>query len=84
MKIFLDASVMDIKNKKLEEEMVSLTKEVDQYKRMIKNKINLIMKLNDNFSQNKGKSNQLLNENEWIQCSYLAELKVKIEYKYKI
>lgn len=84
MKIFLDASVMDIKNKKLEEEMVSLTKEVDQYKRTIKNKINLIMKLNDNFSQNKGKSNQLLNENEWIQCSYLAELKVKIEYKYTI
>lgn len=42
---------------------------------------NTILKLNENFSQNKGKSSMLLNENEWIQCSYLAELKVNVNFR---
>ncbi|XP_022161075.1 kinetochore protein SLK19-like [Myzus persicae] len=67
--------VMDTKNKKLEKEIVSLSKEVYQYKQILTNMRNTIVKLNERFSQNKGKSNMLLNENEWIQCSYLAELK---------
>lgn len=67
---------MDTKNVKLEQEIVSLSKEVDQYKRTLTNMRNTILKLNENFNQNKGKSSQLLNENEWMQCSYLAELKV--------
>lgn len=69
---------MDRKNIKLELEIVSLSKEADQYKRTLPNMRNTILKLNEHFSQNKGKSSQLLNENEWIQCSYLAELKVSI------
>lgn len=69
---------MDTKNKKLEKEIVSLSKEVYQYKQILTNMRNTIVKLNERFSQNKGKSNMLLNENEWIQCSYLAELKVNL------
>ncbi|KAE9542832.1 hypothetical protein AGLY_002743 [Aphis glycines] len=67
--------VMETKNKKLEKEIASLSKEVYQYKQTLTNMRNTILKLNEQFSQNKGKSNMLLNENEWIQCSYLAELK---------
>lgn len=63
---------------KLKQEINSLSKEDDQYKRTLSNMRNTILKLNDVFSQNKGKSSQLLNENEWIQCSYVAELKVNI------
>lgn len=63
---------------KLKQEIISLSKEEDQYKRTLSNMRNTILKLNDVFSQNKGKSSQLLNENEWIQCSYVAELKVNI------
>lgn len=73
---------MDTKNLKIELEIVSLSKETDQYKRTVRNMRNIILKLNENFSQNKGKSSQLLNENEWIQCSYLVELKVSINFKF--
>ncbi|VVC28629.1 Hypothetical protein CINCED_3A025872 [Cinara cedri] len=69
------ASVMDTKNIKIELEIVSLYKVADQYKRTLINMRNTILKLNENCSNNKGKSNQMLNENEWIQYSYLAELK---------
>jgi len=69
---------MDTKSIKLGQEIICLTKENDQYKRTLINIRNTISKLNDNFSQNVGKSNQLLNENEWMQCSYFAELKVNI------
>lgn len=75
---FLDILVMDTKNMKLKQEINLLSKEDDQYKRTLSNMRNTILKLNDIFSQNKGKSNQLLNENEWIQCSYVTELKVNI------
>lgn len=67
---------MDTKNIKLEQEIIFLSKEVDQYKRTLANMRSTILKLNDNFSKNKGKSSQLLNENEWLHCSYLFELKV--------
>lgn len=67
---------MNTKNIKLEQKTISLSKEVDQYKRTLTNMRNTILKLNDNFNQNKGKSSQLLSENEWIQCSYFTELKV--------
>lgn len=76
--MFLDSLVMDTKNIKLEQEIISLHKEVDHYKRTLTNIRNIILKLNENFSQNKGKSCQLLNENEWMQCSYFAELKVNV------
>lgn len=69
---------METKNKKLEKEIASLSKEVYQYKQTLTSMRNTILKLNEQFSQNKGKSNMLLNENEWIQCSYLAELKVNV------
>jgi len=69
---------MEAKNIKLEKEIDSLSKEVYQYKQILTNMRNTILKLNENFSQNKGKSSMLLNENEWIQCSYLAELKVDV------
>jgi len=72
---------METKNKKLEKEIASLSKEVYQYKQTLTNMRNTILKLNEQFSQNKGKSNMLLNENEWIQCSYLAELKVNVNTK---
>lgn len=72
---------METKNKKLEKEIASLSKEVYQYKQTLINMRNTILKLNEQFSQNKGKSNMLLNENEWIQCSYLAELKVNVNTK---
>lgn len=61
---------------KIKQEIIFLLKEDDKYKRTLTNMRNTISKLNDNFSKNKGKSSQLLNENEWIQCSYIAELKV--------
>jgi len=73
---------MDTKNVKLKQEVINLLKEDDQYKRTLTNMRNTISKLNDNFSQNKGKSNQLLNENEWIQSSYIAELKVNMNNFY--
>lgn len=69
---------MDTKNIKLEQEIIVLSKEVDQYKRTLTNMRSTIMKLNENFSKNKGKSSQLLNENEWLHSSYLAELKVNV------
>lgn len=73
---------MDTKRIKLDQEVICLTKENNQYKRIITNIRNTILKLNDKFSQNIGKTSQLLNENEWIQCSYFAELKVNtIMYK---
>jgi len=72
---------MNTKNVKLKQEIISLSKEDYQYKRILTNMRNTILKLNDNFSQNKGKSTQLLNENEWIQCSYIAELKVRHKHK---
>lgn len=74
---------MDTKNVKLEQEIVFLTKEVEQYRRTLTNMRNTILKLNELFNQNKGKSSQLLNENEWMQGSYLAELKVYLKYDYK-
>jgi len=37
---------------------------------------NKIVVYNEVFGKNKGKSSQLLNENEWIQNSALVELKV--------
>ncbi|XP_026805557.1 uncharacterized protein LOC113548720 [Rhopalosiphum maidis] len=70
--------VMETKNKKLDKEIASLSKEVYQYKQTLTNMRNTMLKLNEQFSQNKGKSSMLLNENEWIQCSYLAELKVNV------
>jgi hypothetical protein len=69
---------METKNKKLDKEIASLSKEVYQYKQTLTNMRNTMLKLNEQFSQNKGKSSMLLNENEWIQCSYLAELKVNV------
>lgn len=74
----LDALVMDTKNIKLEQEIIFLSKEGDQYKRTLTNMRSIILKLNENFSKKKGKSNQLMNENEWLRCSYSAELKVHI------
>lgn len=53
-------------------------KGVDQYKRILAKMRNTILKLNENINQNKGRSNQFLNENEWIQCSYFLELKVTL------
>jgi len=67
---------MDTKSIKLEQEIICLTKENDQYKRSLISMRNKISKFNENYSQNIGKSSQLLNENEWMQCSYFAELKV--------
>lgn len=55
---------------------MNLTKEEHQYKKKLTNMMTTVLKLNENFSQNKGKSSQLLNENEWMQCSYVAKLKV--------
>lgn len=72
---------MDTRNIKLELEIVSLSKESDQYKRTFANMRNTIFKLNENLSQNKGMSSQLLNENEWTQHFYLAEMKVSIKKK---
>jgi len=69
---------MDTKSIKLEQEIICLTKENDHYKRSLTNMRNTILKLNENFSLNTGKSSQLLNENELIQCSYFTELKVSI------
>jgi len=37
---------------------------------------NEVVKYNEVFGKNKGKSNKLLNENEWIQSSALVELNV--------
>lgn len=37
---------------------------------------NKVVIYNEVFGKNKGKSSQLLNENEWIQSSALVELKV--------
>lgn len=37
---------------------------------------NEVVKYNEDFCKNKGKSSKLLNENEWIQSSALVELKV--------
>lgn len=73
---------MDTKNIKLEQEIFFLSKEVDQYKRTLINMRNTILKLNEHFNRNKGTSNQLLNENEWIQCYYLTELKVYFKTLY--
>jgi len=42
---------------------------------------NEAVKYNEIFRKNKGKSSKLLNENEWIQCSYLAELKVNVNIR---
>lgn len=69
---------METKGIKLEQEIIFLSKDIDQYKRTLTNMRNTILKLNANFNHNKGKSIQFFNENEWIQCTYLAELKVKI------
>lgn len=76
--ILLDASVMDAKHMKQKLEIVALSKRADQYKRMATNMRSTILKLTENFNKNKGKSRQLLNENEWMQSSYLAELKVSV------
>ncbi|XP_025205735.1 LOW QUALITY PROTEIN: early endosome antigen 1-like [Melanaphis sacchari] len=64
-----------IKSRKLDHEIVSLSKEVDQYKRTLTNMRNKIVIYNEVFGKNKGESNKLLNENEWIQSSALVELK---------
>lgn len=69
---------MDTKNIKLEQEIIFLSKEGEQYKRTLTNMRSIILKLNENFSKKKGKSNQLMNENEWLRCFYSAELKVHI------
>lgn len=74
--LILDSLVIKSKNTKQENDIVSATKTVDQYKRTLTKMRNTILKLNENINQNKGKSNQFLNENEWIQCSYFLELKV--------
>lgn len=71
---------MDTKRIKLEREINSLTEKVDQYNSTLRNMKDIILKLNDNYSQNKGKSSQLLNENEWMQYSNFAELKVNEIY----
>lgn len=62
---------------KLEQEIDVLSKEIDE--RTLTKMRNTIVKLNEDFNKNKGKNSQLLNENEWIQCSYLDELKVYIK-----
>ncbi|XP_060873754.1 interaptin-like [Metopolophium dirhodum] len=62
------------KSKKLDLEIVSLSKEVDQHKRKLTNMRNEVVKYNEVFGKNKGKSTKLLNENEWIQSSALVEL----------
>ncbi|VVC24084.1 Hypothetical protein CINCED_3A023271 [Cinara cedri] len=68
-------SILDTKNVKIELEIVSLSKESDNFKRILANLRNTIMKLGEHFNENKEKSTQLLNENEWMQCSHIAELK---------
>lgn len=65
-----------IKSRKLDYEIASLSKEVDQYKRTLTYMRNKVVIYNEVFGKNKGKSSQLLNENEWIQSSALVELKV--------
>ncbi|KAL4090962.1 hypothetical protein QTP88_025714 [Uroleucon formosanum] len=73
------------KKRKLDHEIVSLSKEADQYKRKLTNMRNEVVKYNEVFGKNKGKSSKLLNENEWIQSSALVELneneKQCLEYK---
>ncbi|CAH1737113.1 unnamed protein product [Aphis gossypii] len=64
-----------IKSRKLDYEIASLSKEVDQYKRTLTYMRNKVVIYNEVFGKNKGKSSQLLNENEWIQSSALVELK---------
>lgn len=76
--LILDISIMETKDRKINQDIILLVKEHDQNQRSLKNMRNTILKLNEYFNQNKGKSSQLLNENEWMEYSYLAELKVKI------
>lgn len=73
---------MRTKSSKQEQEIISVTKTCDQYKRTFTNMTNTILKLNENINQTKGKSSQLFNENEWIQCSNFVELKVNSLYIY--
>jgi len=74
--IILDDTQNHKKNRKLDLEIVSLSKEVEQYKRTLTNMRNEVVKYNEDFCKNKGKSSKLLNENEWVQSSALVELKV--------
>ncbi|XP_060851664.1 coiled-coil domain-containing protein 40-like [Rhopalosiphum padi] len=64
-----------IKSRKVDHEIAALSKELDQYKRTLTYMRNKIVVYNEVFGKNKGKSSQLLNENEWIQNSALVELK---------
>jgi len=72
----LDDTQNQIKSRKLDFEIASLFKEVDQHKRKITNMRNEVVKYTEDFCKNKGESNKLLNENEWIQSLALVELKV--------
>jgi len=72
----LDDTQNHKKSRKLDLEIDSLSKEVNQHKRTITNLRNEVVKYNEDFCKNKGKSSKLLNENEWIQSSALVELKV--------
>lgn len=75
----LDDILNRIKSKKLDHEICSLSKEVDQYKRTLTYMRNNVVMYYEVFGKNKGKSSKLLNENEWIQSSALVELKVLMQ-----
>lgn len=82
MLIILDYLILDSKVIKLEQISFSLSNEVDQNKRRLTNMRHIIVKLTEQFIHNQGKCSHLLDENEWIECSYFTELKVNVNIKY--
>lgn len=65
-----------MKSTRQKQELIDLFKDNDNYTRYIIDIRHTISRLYENFNKKKGQSNQLLNENEWMHSSYLAELKV--------
>lgn len=62
----------------MNQELIQLTKEGHQHEKNLTNMMDAFWKIKENVNQNKKKKSQLLNENEWVQCSYVAELQVII------
>lgn len=73
---------MDAKNTILNSEIAALSKQVNQHERTLDNMRRNLTKLNEDVYKKEGKSSQLLNENEWLQHSYIAELKVIMNTSY--
>ncbi|XP_050520950.1 coiled-coil domain-containing protein 40-like [Daktulosphaira vitifoliae] len=67
--------VADAKNFKLKQEIISLSKGIDHYKRNFTHLRNAILKYSQNISNTKGKTNFLSIENEWLQNKSVVELK---------